>query len=106
MENFTQELTRSDYFQYIDGIGFEYQCLLAASNGMIYNPEGEYGIVKNVTAHHLAASWREGEIDFYEEGVKYNSQREYFLVKGTLAEVLRFSNQVNTFEAITLEAIA
>ncbi len=106
MENFTQELTRRDYYQYVEGVDFEFQCLLALSNGMIFNPAKGYAIVKNTTNHNVAASWRDDGVDFYEEDTQYNSEREYFLVKGTLQEVLKFANQINSYQAITLEAMA
>ena len=70
---------------------------------MLYNPELGVGIVKNVTSRHLAAHMKSDEAMFWESELKFDSEHEYFMVPGTLDEVLRFANQVNSYEAIVVE---
>jgi hypothetical protein len=105
VENFTQTLSRTDYYQYPVSADFEFLCLLALSNGFLYNPQKGYGIVKNVTGSHLAASWRPESISFPAYYLKYHTTAEFFLVKGTIQEVLQFANQINTYSPLTLEAL-
>ncbi len=102
LENQTIELEREDYYSTLYGSESEWIILLAACNGMVYNPNGEYGIVKNVTIRHLAANWRSNSIEYREDGVKYSSEHEYFLVPGTLQEVLIFANQINSYRWVEL----
>lgn len=103
LENETVELERDDYYQYPYGSETEWIILLAACNGMVYNPTGGYGIVKNVTTRHLAANWRPDSIEYREDGVKYSSSHEYLLVPGTLQEVLRFANQLNSYRWVVIQ---
>jgi len=102
LENQTMELMRDDYYSYPYGSESEWIILLAACNGMVYNPQGGYGIVKNVTVRHLAANWREDSVEYREDGVKYSSHHEYLFVPGTLQEVLRFANQINSYRWVEL----
>lgn len=102
LENATVNLNRNDYYQYPYGSEPEWTILLAACNGMVYNPQGGYGIVKNITTRHLAANWRSNSIEFKEDRVKYSSSHEYLFVPGTLQEVLRFANQINSYRWVML----
>jgi hypothetical protein len=102
-ENLTQNLTRSDYFYRPYGSSEEWYLLLSLCNGLLYNPEKKYAIVKNVTANHLAALWREENVEFLETKVKYNSTRDYFLVSGELSDILRFANQINAYKVFTID---
>jgi hypothetical protein len=97
LENDTVELERDDYFYKPYGSENEWWVLLAGCNGMVYNPVGGYGIVKNNTVRHLAANWRSDSIEYLETNVKYNSEHEYYIVPGTLNEVLQFANQINSY---------
>jgi hypothetical protein len=102
LENQTVELERDDYYSTLYGSESEWILLLAACNGMVYNPQGGYGIVKNVTVRHLAANWRANSIEYREDQVKFSSHHEYFFVPGTLQEVLRFANQVNSYRWVVV----
>jgi hypothetical protein len=102
MENYTVQLNRDDYYSYLYDSDTEWIILLAACNGMVYNPIGGYGIVKNTTIRHLAANWRSDSIEFKEDQVKYSSSHEYFFVPGSLSDVLRFANQINSYRWVTL----
>jgi len=102
LENESIELNRDDYYSYLYGSESEWVILLAACNGMVYNPIGGYGIVKNITIRHLAANWRVNSIEYKEDHIKYTSSHEYFFVLGSVQEVLRFANQINSYRWVEI----
>jgi hypothetical protein len=95
-ENQTVTLDRSDYYQFPFGSENEWFVRLPACNGLIYNQNSGYGIIKNVTTRHLAGTWRPDSIEFRETEVKYSSKHQYFLVKGTVDELLMLANLLNS----------
>ncbi|MBN2156875.1 MAG: hypothetical protein JW776_12605 [Candidatus Lokiarchaeota archaeon] len=102
LENESINLVRDHYYSFPYESKAEWWILLSACNGMVYNPQGGFGIVKNNTVRHLAANWRSTHIEFAETEIKYNSTHQYFIVPGTVQEVLRFANQINSYRWITL----
>ena len=58
-------------------------------NGFLYNPQDGYAIIKNCSAYHLAALWDPNQISFTANQLKYTSNQEYFLVKGSLNDTLQ-----------------
>jgi hypothetical protein len=95
-ENQTVTLDRSDYYQFPFGSENEWFVRLPACNGLIYNQNSGYGNIKNVTTRHLAGTWRPDSIEFRETEVKYSSKHQYFLVKGTVDELLMLANLLNS----------
>ena len=104
-ENTTIMLNRTDFYQFMKGSSYEWLTLLAMCNGFLYNPQKGYGIVKNNSVNHLPATWRQDSVTFRESKVKYNSVREYYIVKGSYDEVLRFANQINAYQPLYVEAL-
>lgn len=104
-ENTTVTLNRSDYYQNVDGSSYEWLFLMAMCNGFLYNPGKGYGIVKNNSVSHLAATWRPNSVSFRDTRVKFNSSREYYLVKGSYHDVLKFANQINAYQLMEMEAL-
>jgi hypothetical protein len=96
-ENFTVTLNRSDYYQHPFNSENEWFVRLAACNGLYYNTNKGYAIIKTNTIRHLAGTWRPDSIEFLETDVKYNSHHQYILVKGELAEVLDLANLLNSY---------
>ncbi|MBD3353333.1 MAG: hypothetical protein GF364_17765 [Candidatus Lokiarchaeota archaeon] len=104
-ENETVTLTRDDYWYEPYGIGEEWYCLLSLCNGLLYNPQEGYAIVKNCSSCHMAANWRNTNVEFFETEQKYNSTREFFIVEGSLSDILQFANQINSYALFQWEAI-
>ncbi len=88
-ENYSIELQRSNYLTNPYGSSKDWVFYFSMCNGFLYNPQDGYAIIKNCSAYHLAALWDPNQISFTANQLKYTSNQEYFLVKGSLNDTLQ-----------------
>jgi hypothetical protein len=101
-ENNLQELQRDEYFTHPFDSSKEWWFLLSLCNGLLYNPQEQFAIIKNTTQYHLAAKWNPDSIEFLTDDVKYHSTQEYFFVKANVDESLALANFMNTYQPFIL----
>nr|WP_321486014.1 hypothetical protein [uncultured Draconibacterium sp.] len=79
---------------------------MALSNGFIYLNNG-YGLVKDCTVEHLAATWKvsEQKLVFRQELAETNPEMNmrFYLVKGDKTEGLNFANALNTWPSYAVK---
>lgn len=97
-ENYSIELRRDDYLYRPYGSKTEWLFLMSLCNGFLYNPQSGYAIIKDCTTYHLAAKWNNDQMVFRTEDVKYNHHQQYYLVKGSVTELLGLANFINTYQ--------
>ncbi len=106
-ENHTIRIARRDYI-HPKMIGNDnYQLHIPLSNGLLYNPEKHYAIIKNNSVRHISVRWdQQGlEMRFLETEVQYNSRFEFILYSGALENAHLLANIINPYPIITMEAI-
>jgi len=103
-ENYTVQLNRYDYLYKPFGAD-EWLLFLPLCNGLIYNPQNQFAIIKNCSVHHIPALWRPNSIEFKEIELEYNSSWQFFVVKISLEDALFLANQINGYAIISLDSI-
>ena len=96
-DNYTIGLTRSDYTsKAMEGDDF-YTVPLPICNGLLYNDEQGYAIITNNTVGHIAVTWEEGQVFYYEKETIYNAHYEFLLFRGSLEQAHLLATLVNTY---------
>ena len=106
-ENRTVQIKRSDFLHPKMIGNKDYQMHLPLSNGLLYNPDKEYAIIKNNSVRHISVRWNQlgTEMRFLETEVQFNSRFELILFSGSLQDSLLLANIINPYPFIQLEAI-
>ncbi len=102
-DNYTVGLTRSDYTnKAMIGDDF-YTVPLPICNGLIYNDEQGYAIITNNTVGHIAVTWEEGQVFYYEKETIYNAHYEFILYRGPLEQAHLLASLINTYPILEVK---